>query len=148
MILYTVGYEGLSIEGFIGLLASNGVEQLADIRETPLSRKPGFAKTALSLALETAGIRYSHVRELGCPRPIRDRHKQSRDWSRYTRDFKLYLGAQAAALAALRQTAGCAPTCLMCYEADVNRCHRLYVAEALLRPGDELRHLPPSAPRA
>lgn len=30
----------------------------------------------------------------------------------------------------------------MCYEADFKRCHRLFVAEAIARPSDEIRHLP------
>ena len=146
MILYTVGYEGQSIGEFLELLKSHGVEHLVDIRDAPISRKPGFSKTALSEAAAAVSIRYSHVRTLGCPKPIRARQKASPDWARYTRDFKLYLAAQAASLTELRSTAERAPTCLMCFEADVNRCHRLFVAEAIARPGDEVRHLPLLSP--
>jgi uncharacterized protein (DUF488 family) len=146
MILYTVGYEGRSIGEFVELLKSHGVEHLVDIRDAPISRKPGFAKAALSAALAAVSIRYSHVRALGCPKPIRARQKASPDWSGYTRDFKRYLAGQGDALAELRATAEKAPACLMCYEADFNRCHRLFVAEAITRPGDEIRHLPMLSP--
>jgi uncharacterized protein (DUF488 family) len=142
MILYTVGYEGRSIGEFLELLKSHGVEHIVDIRDAPISRKPGFAKTALSAALAAVSIRYSHIRALGCPEPIRARQKASPDWPRYTRDFKRYLAAQGDALAELRATAEKEPACLMCYEADFNRCHRLFVAEAITGPGDEIRHLP------
>lgn len=113
-----------------------------DIRDAPISRKPGFSKTALAEAAVAARIRYSHLRALGCPKPIRARNKAAPDWARYTRDFKLYLAAQGPALLELRTIAEQAPACVMCYEAEVNRCHRLFVAEAIARPGDDLRHLP------
>jgi len=146
MILYTVGYESLVIGDFLELLKSHGIEYLVDIRDAPISRKPGFSKAALAEAAATVSIRYSHVRALGCPKPIRARQKANPDWARYTRDFKLYLGAQGAAVTELRAIAAKAPACLMCYEADVNRCHRLYVAEAIIRQGDETRHLPLLSP--
>jgi uncharacterized protein (DUF488 family) len=144
--LYTIGYEGLTLEQFVELLKSHGIEHLVDIREAPISRKPGFAKAALSRAVEAAGIRYSHVRALGCPKPIRDRHKETGDWARYTRDFKNYLTGQGIALAELRATIAAARTCLLCYEADFNRCHRKFVAAAVSSAGDEVRHIAATPP--
>jgi uncharacterized protein (DUF488 family) len=144
--LYTLGYEGLTLEQFLELLKTHRIEHLVDIREAPISRKAGFAKAALSEAVETAGIRYSHVRALGCPKPIRDRYRESGDWARYTRDFGIYLAAQGAALDALRQTAARARTCLLCYEADFHRCHRAFVADAVVSAGDKLRHIPVRPP--
>ena len=140
--VWTIGYEGLTLEQFLELLQANGVEHLVDIREAPISRKTGFAKAALSEAVERAGIRYSHLRALGCPKPIRDRHKKTADWGRYTRDFKIYLSGQGDALAELRATVASTRTCLLCYEADYHRCHRTYVAEAISGPGVEIRHIP------
>ena len=75
------------------------------------------------------------------PKPIRARYKATGDWTRYTRDFKFYLAAQATAVASLRETAAAAATCLMCYEADFNRCHRLFVAEVAMRQAGGMRHL-------
>lgn len=79
MILYTVGYEGRSIGEFLELLKSHGVEHLVDVRDAPISRKPGFAKTSLSAALAAVSIRYTHARALGCPKPIRARQNASPD---------------------------------------------------------------------
>ena len=146
VIVYTLGYEGLHLEDFLELLKTHRIERLVDVREAPISRKAGFAKAALSAAVEAAGIRYSHVRALGCPKPIRDRNKEDGDWALYTRAFKIYLDGQGAAVAALRQTAASARTCLMCLEADFNRCHRTFVAEAVAGPGGEIRHIPVRPP--
>jgi uncharacterized protein (DUF488 family) len=148
--IYTIGYEGLSLEQFLELLRANAIEQLVDIREAPISRKVGFAKAPLAAAVEAAGVRYSHIRALGCPKPIRDRYRETGDWARYTRDFRIYLAGQNDAVAALRATAAAARTCLLCYEADYNRCHRTFVAEAVAQSGDDIRHIPakPPSPQA
>jgi uncharacterized protein (DUF488 family) len=145
--LYTIGYQGLTLEQFLQLLITNRIAHLVDIREAPISRKVGFAKAALCEAVEHAGIRYSHVRALGRPKPTRDRYKKDGDWSRYTRDFKIYLAGQSHALAELRATVAASRTCLLCYEADYNRCHRTFVAEAISGDGNEIQHIlvrPPS----
>ena len=147
MTIYTIGYERLALAQFLELLKANGVEHLVDIREAPISRKAGFAKAALCEAVTGAGIRYSHVRALGCPKPIRDRYKHTGDWERYARDFTIYLAAQQAALAELRSITGASRTCLLCYEADFNRCHRAFVAAAIVGPDGPVRHIlvqPPS----
>ncbi|MGN6317380.1 DUF488 family protein [Trinickia sp.] len=44
MTVSTIGYEGLDIDAFISLLSENGIETVVDIRELPLSRKPGFSE--------------------------------------------------------------------------------------------------------
>jgi uncharacterized protein (DUF488 family) len=87
--LWTIGYEGFSLEQFLELLRADGVEHLVDIGEAPISRKAGFAKAELSKAVESAGIRYSHVRALLCLKFIRDRYEETEDWGRYTRDIKI-----------------------------------------------------------
>ena len=62
-----IGYEGLSVDQLVARLQADGIEVLVDVRMTPLSRKPGFSKRALSEALSAAGIRYVHDRRLGNP---------------------------------------------------------------------------------
>lgn len=43
----TIGYEGISIETFLRRVQEYGIEIIIDIRANPISRKPGFSKTAL-----------------------------------------------------------------------------------------------------
>src|SRR3954451_21230653 len=65
--IFTIGYEGATMDEFIGALQRAGVERLIDVRALPLSRRPGFSKTALKGALEEAGIDYVHLKSLGTP---------------------------------------------------------------------------------
>ena len=55
-ILSTIGYEGKTLDEFIGELKQAGVEMVLDVRAVAASRRPGFSKTALSNALRENGI--------------------------------------------------------------------------------------------
>jgi uncharacterized protein (DUF488 family) len=131
MKVFTIGYEGRSLENFLNDLRMQGVDLLVDVREAPISRKPGFSKSAIADALQNAGIEYRHIRALGCPKPIRDAYKQDGDWARYTRAFMKHLDEQQAAAANLAEVCEQQATALLCYEADFTRCHRTYVARAV-----------------
>jgi len=78
--LFTIGYEGLSMDRFTAQLKAAGVRRVVDVRELPLSHKPGFSKRPLSRALEGAGLAYEHIPALGCPRPIRNRYRADNNW--------------------------------------------------------------------
>ena len=52
----SVGYEGRSVEELVQVLRAEDVAVLVDIRLTPISRKRGLSKTALTRALRDAGI--------------------------------------------------------------------------------------------
>lgn len=132
MKLFTIGYEGISMDEFMSLLADNDIETIVDVREMPLSRKPGFSKRSLESALRLSGREYVHMAALGCPKPVRDRYREDGDWKRYTASFLKHLRLQddaVAELAALATTSSCA---LLCYEADHNFCHRSMVADAVI----------------
>jgi uncharacterized protein (DUF488 family) len=130
MNVYTVGYEGLALEEFLQRLRDARLQIVVDVRELPLSRKRGFSKTALRAALAAAGLAYLHVRSLGCPKPIRDKYRENRDWDAYTAAFMKYLREQSAAVGEVAAVCSSSPTALLCYEADASRCHRTYVARA------------------
>lgn len=46
-ILYTIGYEGISLEEYLNRLIKNDVKVLVDVRKNPLSMKYGFSKSQL-----------------------------------------------------------------------------------------------------
>jgi uncharacterized protein (DUF488 family) len=135
--LFTIGYEGATPDRLIEALRQAGVTTLVDVRELPNSRRPGFAKRALSEALAHAGIGYRHVRALGTPPEGRAASKAGR-----TGEMKRIFGARLAgteaqaAVAALAAEAREGRVCLLCLEADPRRCHRSLVAEAVACPGD------------
>ena len=70
--LATIGYESADLADFIATLRHAGISRLIDIRELPISRRKGFAKSALSEALNHAGIGYIHLRGLGDPKEGRE----------------------------------------------------------------------------
>lgn len=131
MTVFTIGYEGLDIDAFMSLLAEHGIDTVVDIRELPLSRKPGFSKKALASVLNLSGVEYVHMVDLGCPKPVRDRYREDGNWKRYTDGFLKHLKTQEAAIAELSELAGWSNCALLCYEADFNFCHRSMVAKAV-----------------
>lgn len=142
MPLYTIGYEGHTLESFIARLKAAAVETLIDVRQLPLSRKRGFSKKSLSSALSQAGIAYVHMPALGCPKLVRDAYRQDKDWTEYTRAFHAHLTTQEAAVRDAAALAKEATACLMCFEADFNYCHRTYVARAAEAQGaPNIRHI-------
>ena len=131
MTIYTIGYEGISIEQFFTLLMEYDIETVVDVRKLPLSRKTGFSEKTLAAALNLSGLEYTHLADLGCPKPIRDSYRVDADWRRYKEGFLKYLSTQEEAieeLAALASSSNCA---LLCFEADFNYCHRSMVADAV-----------------
>ncbi|MBK1660763.1 DUF488 domain-containing protein [Paracraurococcus ruber] len=130
--LFTIGYEGATPDALVAALRAAGVTRLVDVRELPNSRRPGFAKRALSAALEAAGIAYDHARALGTPAEGRAAAKAGRT-AEMQRIFAARLaGTEAqAALAQLAGQARAERVCLLCLEADPMRCHRRLVAEAV-----------------
>jgi uncharacterized protein (DUF488 family) len=135
MTLYTFGYEGLTLETFIARLVETGVKTVIDVRELPLSRKKGFSKRGFAQALHSAGVAYLHRPALGCPKPIRNLYRKTKDWAVYTRQFDDYLGSQSAAVLELARVSNTTPACLVCFEADYRYCHRSMVARAAARAG-------------
>lgn len=127
-----IGYEGLALDVFIDQLLAEQVQILVDVRQTPLSRKRGFSKTPLSAALEAAGIQYLHRRELGNPKENREAfHTGAVATGR--RRFAQHIARPEAqqALAEVADLSRTAKVALLCFEADVERCHRHVLLEHL-----------------
>lgn len=131
MTVFTIGYEGLNIDEFLSLLVGHDIETVVDIRELPLSRKPGFSKNSLANVLNLSGLEYVHIADLGCPKPVRNKYREDGKWDHYTEGFLKHLKTQKEAiveLSGLAQSSNCA---LLCFEADFNFCHRSMVANAI-----------------
>ena len=128
--LLTIGYEGASIEGFLATLVGLRVNTVVDVRELPLSRKKGFSKSRLTLALAGVGITYRHERSLGCPPAIRARLKSTGDYRRYFADFNKYLATKTDVVESMVIDLR-GRVVLLCYERNVEYCHRQSVAELI-----------------
>jgi uncharacterized protein (DUF488 family) len=130
--LFTIGYEGAAPEEVIARLKDAGVAVLIDVRDAPVSRKPGFSKNALAAALTGAGIDYVHFRWLGNPKPGRNAGRAG-DIATYHKIYfaRLETPEAEAALAEVGAIAARRPACLLCYERDPEFCHRTIVAGRL-----------------
>ena len=141
MRIFTIGYEGTTMDEFLAALKAAGVERLIDVRALPLSRRPGFSKSPLRAALEEAGIEYVHLKALGTPAEGRSAARAGRhdDLERiYAAQLELpeaiVQGAQMLELAAEK------PSALLCFERDHEHCHRsLLLTE--VAPDAQVAHL-------
>jgi len=127
--LYTVGYEGVDVASLLAVLDEHGVDEVVDVRLTPISRRTGFTKSALAEALAADGIAYSHRPELGCPKAIRVRYRETGDFATYARSYRRQVLARASGtVKVLARTASSRRVCLLCFEKEASRCHRSLVA--------------------
>jgi uncharacterized protein (DUF488 family) len=141
--LFTLGYEGADLQGFLRTLSENGITQLIDVREVPISRKRGFSKSALRDALANRGILYLHLKDLGDPKPGREAARRG-DFSEFQRIYAKHLETEdaKAALAMAAARASARTSCLLCFERDNANCHRSVVARHLASErGFSVRHI-------
>lgn len=129
--LFTIGYEGLSLEQFMRLLLAYGIELLIDVRDLPISRKKGFSKKSLSLAVVNSNKSYLHIKSLGCPPNIRHEYQDDKNWTRYAVRYNKFLKQQVAALEELSRIVAKRRCALLCFEADAERCHRSLIVQEL-----------------
>ncbi len=138
--LYTIGYEGIDIDSLIQQLKDNAVECLIDVRQIPLSRKRGFSKTALETSLAAERIQYVHLKELGSPKRLRERLKQTWDYRDFFKKMDAYLASRTDAIESAYQHVRRLVCCLMCFEHIAEHCHRTIVAKKIKeRDGNGLR---------
>ena len=146
-LLYTIGYEKALLKDLVSTLAAARVATLIDVRDRPISRRPGFSKRQLAASIEDADMRYVHLQALGTP-PEGRLAGRRREWDRFWGIVEEKLARPEAELALQQagEIAQAAPSCLLCYEADWRVCHRRRVAEILTqRNGFAVRHLAPTA---
>jgi len=124
--IFTIGYEGRSLDAFLNTLIANNVKALVDIRNNPVSMKYGFTGRLLKHYVEETGIKYISIPELG----IESRHRKNLDNQEdYATLFKIYeseiLPQRKDKMARLKNliTQG-KRIALMCFEKDERMCHR------------------------
>jgi len=141
--IYTVGYEGRTIDGFLNHLIGSGIRQLIDVRRNALSRKYGFGGRTTARLCAEVGIAYVHVPALGIPSTMRMDLSSS---MAYDRLFDLYeatvLPGADDSMAAVADLCTRKPSALMCLEASASQCHRGRLALRLaLASGLSVKHL-------
>jgi len=132
--LFTLGYEGLSLEDYLNRLMMKDVKVLVDVRSNPVSMKYGFSKTTLKNACESLNILYYHFPEVGIPS---DKRREYDEKDRNDGLFSYYrneiLSASENVINEIFQLLKKHQRiALTCFEADVNLCHRKHLAEAIV----------------
>lgn len=131
--LFSIGYEGKSIEQFTNELIKEDVHVLCDIRKNALSMKYGFSKKQLKFIVENAGIKYIHIPALGIQSNKRQQLNSKKDYENLFRDYeKNILPGKPDELEELyRIFVSHKRIALMCFEADHTYCHRSRTINAL-----------------
>jgi uncharacterized protein (DUF488 family) len=127
--IYTLGSSNRSLDEFLELLQSYGIEVLLDVRRFPTSRFDHFKRENLEKAVVEAGIRYIYLgAELGGYR--------TGGYPRYMETPAFSEGIQA-----LLQIVKGKRGCILCAERLPWRCHRRFIAQALRDQGQETIHI-------
>ena len=131
--LATIGYQKTTVPAFLEALTEAKVELVVDVRAVASSRRPGFAKTALTANLAGAGIEYLHLRELGTPSDGRAAARAGHpdEMKAIYREHLKTDEAQTALETLAGIVQGGKQVCLLCYEEDAAVCHRTIVADSL-----------------
>lgn len=146
IVLFTIGYEGITLETYLNKLIKNNIKVLCDVRKNALSMKYGFSKSQLMNACNGVGIEYIHIPEVGIDS---EQRKELNTQIDYDSLFKIYkeknlkesIDSQTKILTLLTNKKRVA---LTCFEADICQCHRKHLSEAITNLKDfkyRLEHL-------
>jgi uncharacterized protein (DUF488 family) len=146
IILYTIGYEGISLEEYLNRLIKNDVKVLVDVRNNALSMKFGFSKTQLKTFCASLNIEYLHIPEVGIQSDQRQELKTQADYDNLfdiykKQNLKKTVSQQQEILNLLKDRKRIA---LTCFEANICQCHRKHLAEAIITLPEwdfELKHI-------
>lgn len=128
--VFTVGHSTRAVDEVAALARAHGIEAIADVRRFPRGRRqPQWSRANLERALPAAGLRYVWLgEELG--------GFVEGDYEDYMRTPPFRDG-----LVRLERLARATPTAVMCAEADPARCHRRFIARALVERGWSVTHV-------
>lgn len=132
--LFTLGYEGLSIEQYINVLLKHNIQLLVDVRKNAMSMKYGFSKKTLQTACETVGIIYEHYPELGI---VSDKRKNLETQADYDTLFAEYRNTVLketvpVQITLCKKIETMKRAALLCFEKKPEMCHRSHLANVLV----------------
>lgn len=144
--LFTIGYEGLTVDAYLGKLILNNIEVLVDVRKNPFSHKPGFSKAQLENYMKTIGIVYCHLPDLGIPSDLRQKLTSPDDYKQLFAHYeKEILPQHEVSIEKIKSLLNAySRVVLTCFEADYQFCHRHKISEHLQQENDfniRIQHL-------
>jgi len=127
--IYSLGYECLTIDGFLDEVLKTGIKVVIDSRNNPISRKYGFSKSFLANRCSDVGISYYQFSEIGIPSEFRNQADNKQDlWNFYLKEI---LPRNPELLKLIGDLCKNNPSVLICFEKDPNSCHRHILAKEL-----------------
>ena len=131
--VFSIGYEGLTIDSFLNKLIANNITLVVDVRSNPQSMKYGFSKKSFKQYIENAGMKYIHIPELGIPSLMRKGLGESISHKTLFKAYKnKLLPKQEIEIKQLIDlTKQNERIALVCFEADHHFCHRHSLVEYL-----------------
>ena len=130
--IFTAGYEGLTVDGFLDLLVQNGIRRLIDVRHNPVARRYGFHRSTLARLCGNLEIDYQHLPRLGIRSDLRQGlfTQEDRDllFDRYEATTLVDGSAEVQHVATLMREKA---SVLVCMEAQPCECHRSRLAQAV-----------------
>jgi uncharacterized protein (DUF488 family) len=126
-VLFTVGYEGRTMDALVLRLREAGATRVLDVRASARSPRPGFSGPALARAFAAAGIEYAHLPQAGNP----FRADAKKDLQGVLERFRAHLEEHPEIAGDVVAAAAGARTALLCAEANPRRCHRSVLAERI-----------------
>ncbi len=133
--IYTIGFTKKPAKKFFEMLKMNRIEMLLDIRLRPQGQLAGFAKKDdLPYFLsQLAGCEYRHLVILAPTEAILSEYRQGKNWGKYAKSFEALMDERDIPNSLDRHLFEDKTCCLLCSEAEPDKCHRRLVAERLAR---------------
>jgi len=145
-ILFTIGYEGISLEQYLNKLILNNINVLCDVRKNSLSMKYGFSKSQLQNACENLDIKYMHIPDLGIDSDKRQSLNSQNDYDNLFEEYSrtTLVAKRTVVHEVLLILESNKRIALTCFEAHQCQCHRGTLATAITQLTEwkyELKHL-------
>ena len=127
--IYTLGHSTRSLEEFLSIVKSFGIELIIDVRRFPSSKKfPHFNKESLEEELKKVKVKYVHFPQLGGYR--------KEGYANFAKSEEF-----AKAIDELLKLIDERVSAILCSEMLWWRCHRRYIAKALVEMGHQVIHI-------
>jgi uncharacterized protein (DUF488 family) len=121
--IFTIGYQAVSLRGLLRIMDEKGVDLLVDVRSVPYSRIPQKYEFNKNRLEETLGERYVWKGDICGGKHGKAKEKCIKEIMEMDRDRTIML---------------------MCMETDPHDCHRFYdIGVRLLEKGIEAYHILP-----
>jgi len=143
--IYTIGFTKKSLEVFVDLLKKNRISKVIDTRLNRDSQLSGFARSMdLKYVLEEIPkIKYEVIPEFSPTKELLKTYRKNKDWKKYEKGFLDLIKERELERFKDIVLDEKERVCLLCSEAEADKCHRKLLAEFFSRLGNkiEITHL-------